>query len=182
MKPIAAGTRDSGLGDRARRSVAALPTTGSSARQVDRWRRASRAASDPIPESRVPTTDEARLRKTAGQLEGVFVQQLFKAMRDTVPQDEGAIGAGTGEDMFTGLMDQHLAADTPTQWAHGLAEAAYKQLRAALPTAAQSATPASPASPAAIGAAAPNAIPLTTPAAPAMPLGAPMRLSTDDNR
>jgi flagellar protein FlgJ len=86
----------------------------------------------PTPETRA-ANDEARLKKTAKQLEGVFVEQLYKAMRDTVPQDEGAIGAGTGEDMFTGLMDQKLAAETPTQWAHGLADAAYRQLRKALP-------------------------------------------------
>jgi flagellar protein FlgJ len=84
------------------------------------------------PEARA-ASDEARLKKSAKQLEGVFVEQLFKAMRDTVPQDEGAVGAGTGEDMFTGLMDQKLAAETPTQWAHGLADAAYRQLRKALP-------------------------------------------------
>jgi len=90
------------------------------------------------PEARL-ANDEAKLKKTAKQLEGVFVQQLFKAMRETVPQDEGAVSGGTGEDMFTGLMDQHLAADTPTQWAHGLADAAYKQLRKALPQNAQNA-------------------------------------------
>jgi peptidoglycan hydrolase FlgJ len=88
------------------------------------------------PEARA-ASDEARLKKSAKQLEGVFVEQLFKAMRDTVPQDEGAVGAGTGEDMFTGLMDQKLAAETPTQWAHGLADAAYRQLRKALPQAAE---------------------------------------------
>jgi flagellar protein FlgJ len=101
------------------------------------------------PESRAPSPDDARLKKTAQQLEGVFVEQLFKAMRDTVPHGEGAFDGGNGEDMFTGLMDQHLAADTPTQWAHGLAEAAYKQLRTALPgaKAAEDATPTPVTSP-----------------------------------
>ena len=94
-----------------------------------------------LPAPRSPDTgDEARLKKTAQQLEGVFVQQLYKAMRETVPEGEGAIGAGTGEDMFTGLMDQKLAAETPTQWAHGLADAAYRQLRKALPSASDSAS------------------------------------------
>jgi flagellar protein FlgJ len=87
----------------------------------------------PTPETRAQS-DEARLKKTAKQLEGVFVEQLYKAMRETVPEGEGAVGAGTGEDMFTGLMDQKLAAETPTQWAHGLADAAYRQLRKALPS------------------------------------------------
>ena len=33
----------------------------------------------------VVQSDDARLKKTALQLEGVFVQRLFAAMRDTVP-------------------------------------------------------------------------------------------------
>ena len=77
-------------------------------------------------------SDEARLRKTAQQLESVFVEQLYKAMRATVPQDEGVVSGGNAEEMFTGLMDQHLAADTPTQWDHGLADAIYRQLRGRL--------------------------------------------------
>ena len=76
--------------------------------------------------------EEQKLRKTAQQLEGLFVEQLYKAMRATVPQGEGAVDGGTGEERFTSLMDQRLAADTPTQWAHGLAEAAYRQLKPAL--------------------------------------------------
>jgi peptidoglycan hydrolase FlgJ len=107
MNPIRNGPRDSALGTRVQAS----------------------------PESRLPTPDEAKLRKTAQQLESLFVEQLYKAMRETVPQGEGVVAGGTGEDMFTSLMDQHLAADTPTQWAHGLASAAYRQLRRALPDA-----------------------------------------------
>lgn len=80
------------------------------------------------------TTPDARLRKVAKQLEGVFTEQLYKAMRATVPQDEGIVSGGSGEEMFTGLMDQKLAADTPMRWEHGLGEAIYHQLRRALPT------------------------------------------------
>jgi flagellar protein FlgJ len=69
------------------------------------------------------------LKKVSKQLEGVFVQQLFKAMRDTVPQGEGFVSGGAGEDIFTSLMDEHLAAETPTQWEGGLGEALYRQLR-----------------------------------------------------
>jgi L-lactate dehydrogenase complex protein LldE len=56
------GTRDSGLGDRERRPVAALPAIGLPERQVIRLRRAQRGASAPSPESRVPSPDVARLR------------------------------------------------------------------------------------------------------------------------
>lgn len=75
------------------------------------------------------TPEHQKLRETAGQLEGLFVQQLFKAMRETVPTGDGIVSGGAGEDMFTGLMDQHLAADTPNQWGSGIAEALYRQMR-----------------------------------------------------
>jgi flagellar protein FlgJ len=80
------------------------------------------------PASPTPPDKDGALRKTAGQLEGVFVEQLYKAMRATVPQD-GTFGGGSGEEMFTGLLDEHLAAETPREWRHGLGEALYHQLR-----------------------------------------------------
>jgi len=76
----------------------------------------------------------AKLRKAAQQLEGVFVQQLYKAMRETVPQQEGIVSGGAGEDMFTGLLDQHLAAETPKHWQTGLSDALYRQLSRGLPS------------------------------------------------
>jgi peptidoglycan hydrolase FlgJ len=69
------------------------------------------------------------LHKTAQDLEGLFVQQLFKAMRETVPEGEGIVSGGAGEDIFTGLLDEHLAAETPRQWESGVAAALYRQLR-----------------------------------------------------
>lgn len=74
---------------------------------------------------------DAKLRRSAQQLEGAFVQQMYKTMRATVPSD-GMFGGGSGEDMFSSLMDQHLAADTPLEWHHGLSEAIYRQLSTAL--------------------------------------------------
>lgn len=74
---------------------------------------------------------EAKLQKVSHQLEGAFVQQMYKVMRETVPTDGGFDG-GAGEEMFTGLLDEHVAADTPSQWQHGLSEAIYRQLRNAM--------------------------------------------------
>jgi flagellar protein FlgJ len=91
--------------------------------------------------SSTPKSPDDALRKAAGQLEGMFVQQLFKAMRDTVPQQEGIVSGGAGEDIFTSMMDQHLAAETPKQWEGGMAEALYRQLRGKLPAAAPQASP-----------------------------------------
>jgi flagellar protein FlgJ len=96
----------------------------------------------PAPPAIDPAADR-KLRETAKQLEGLFVQQLFKAMRDTVPQQDGIVSANAGEDMFTALMDQHLAAETPSQWAGGLAESVYRQLRGRV-AATTSQTPSTP--------------------------------------
>ena len=90
-----------------------------------------------------PLTADEQLKESAKALEGLFVQQLFKAMRETVPQQEGIVSGGAGEDIFTSLMDQHLAAETPNQWGGGLGEALYRQLRGALPPATPAASQAS---------------------------------------
>jgi len=96
------------------------------------------------------TSPRARLREQADQLEAVFSEQLFKAMRETVPQGEGAFDGGSGEEMFTGLLDQRLAAETPKTWHHGIGEALYRQLSRALPPETTPATAApTPAAPAA---------------------------------
>jgi flagellar protein FlgJ len=85
--------------------------------------------------------EDAKLRKVARQMEGVFVQELYKAMRATVPQNEGAVEAGAGEELFTGLMDQHLSTETPEAWGRGLGEAIYQHLRGQVGAASGSPTP-----------------------------------------
>jgi peptidoglycan hydrolase FlgJ len=87
------------------------------------------ASVDPRAGAHLDPLKEKKLKGVAQQLEGVFVQQMYKAMRATVPTDEGVLTGGSGEDMFTGLMDEHIAADTPSQWQGGLGEALLQQLR-----------------------------------------------------
>lgn len=74
---------------------------------------------------------DAKLHKVSQQLEGVFVQQMYKSMRETVPTGGFADG-GAGEEMFTGLLDERIAADTPQEWKHGLSESIYRQLSEAV--------------------------------------------------
>lgn len=78
-----------------------------------------------------PVSEEARLRQASRDLEGVFVEQLFKAMRETVPENS-LFGGGAGEEMFTSMMDSHLAGQVPSGWENGMGEALYRQLRAAI--------------------------------------------------
>lgn len=77
---------------------------------------------------------EAGLRRAAQQLEAVFVEQLYKAMRETVPEG-GLVDGGAGEEMFSGMLDQHLAGLTPEKMDSGLSHAIYRQLRQRLATA-----------------------------------------------
>lgn len=88
----------------------------------------------PTGATRTAAQQEAALRRTATQLEGVFVQQLFKAMRETVDDEGGLVAAGSGETMFRDLLDQRVAEQVPEQWgaSHGLAEKLYQQLRTRL--------------------------------------------------
>lgn len=75
--------------------------------------------------------DRARLKAAASLLESSFYQELFKAMRDTVP-DSGLLSGGSGEDMFTSLMDQQLADQAAARAERGLSKALYRQLAPAL--------------------------------------------------
>lgn len=96
-------------------------------------------STSPTPAATTP--EEQRLRAATKQLEGVFVQELFKAMRETIPQD-GLTNGGAGEDIFTGLMDEKIATHVPDQWHRGIGESLYRQLRAALPHANHGVAPA----------------------------------------
>jgi len=69
---------------------------------------------------------EARLRAATRLLEGTFYQELFKAMRETVP-DGGGPGGAAGEEIFTGLLDQHIADAAALRTERGLGEALYRR-------------------------------------------------------
>lgn len=80
------------------------------------------------PASADPQTSRTdRLQKTAKQLEGVFVLQMLKAMRATVPKG-GIADANAGEETFTSMFDEKIADQIPAQWKHGLTDALMKQL------------------------------------------------------
>ncbi len=67
----------------------------------------------------------ARLRAATDLLEGTFYQELFKAMRATVPEG-GVLPGGGGRDVFEGLLDQHVADAAAARSAGGIGEALYR--------------------------------------------------------
>ncbi len=83
--------------------------------------------------TRAAGESQAKLRKAAHDLEGIFVQELFKAMRETVP-DDGIIAQTPGQDLFTGLLDQRLAETQAARSQNGLGDALYRQLSQRLPS------------------------------------------------
>jgi len=68
----------------------------------------------------------ATLRQAADALNGMFLRQLFSAMRATVPDADGAGSAGGS--LFTEMLDDTLADHAATQMRTGLGEAIYRQL------------------------------------------------------
>ena len=79
----------------------------------------------------VESPQVAKLLGVAKQLEGVFVRQMFAAMRATVPGDGGPEG-GAGEEMFTGMMDEHVADSMAMRLDDGIAAHIVQQMRARL--------------------------------------------------
>ena len=69
--------------------------------------------------------DDARLRAAADLLESSFYEELFKAMRGTVPEG-GVVSGGSGEDMFQSMMDQHVATAAAMRSEGGLGSALYR--------------------------------------------------------
>ncbi len=69
--------------------------------------------------------DGARLRAASDALEGSFYQELFKAMRETVPES-GLLDGGGGEDAFHSLMDEHLAEAAAARSEGGIGQALYR--------------------------------------------------------
>jgi Rod binding domain-containing protein len=77
-------------------------------------------------------------------MEGVFLAQLMKAMRETIPQD-GVMNGGSGEDMFTAMMDEHVSDTASARQERGLGAALFRQLREAFMLSGSGATSSEPA-------------------------------------
>jgi len=67
---------------------------------------ASQTGAGPVP---LATPDEAqRLTKACSDFEAIFVEQLFKTMRASVPES-GLLDGGRAEEIYTSMLDQQIA-------------------------------------------------------------------------
>ncbi len=86
--------------------------------------------------SQATTPDTARnvkrnnpeaLKKTCQQFEALFIQSMFKTMRDSVPEG-GLIEKGNADGIYQSLFDQEVATQAARHNGIGIADMLYEQL------------------------------------------------------
>jgi len=70
-------------------------------------------------------SDDAKKWKVAQDFESLFVHQMLKSMRNTVPKDENM---STGRRIFTEMLDEQIANTASRTGSFGLAQMIYKEL------------------------------------------------------
>lgn len=71
--------------------------------------------------------DPKKLKEAAQQFEAIFIQQMYKEMRKTIP-DDGLIQRGNADDIYSQLQDMEAAKITAQQGGIGLADLMMQQL------------------------------------------------------
>lgn len=80
------------------------------------------------PEVRAAQQDE-QLREAAKMYEHQFLNEMIKAMRSTVQQDDGLIKHGMGEKIYSEQLDQQYAQNWTDRGGVGLADLIYNQIK-----------------------------------------------------
>jgi len=86
------------------------------------------ATSTPRPINSAGKQDPEKLKGLVQEFEAIFIQQMYKEMRNTIP-DEGLIPRTNAEDTFVQMQDLEVAKATARQGGIGLAEMMMKQLQ-----------------------------------------------------
>jgi len=86
------------------------------------------ATSAPSPSKAPGEQDPPRLKELTQEFEAIFIQQMYKEMRSTIP-DDGLIPRTNAEDTFVQMQDLEAAKATARQGGIGLAEMMMKQLQ-----------------------------------------------------
>lgn len=72
--------------------------------------------------------DEDPLLTACKEFESIFINQLFKSMRRTVPEG-GMLEKGMGEEVFESFLDEEIAREAAHGNSYGLAHMLYNQLK-----------------------------------------------------
>ena len=81
----------------------------------------------PTVESGDKKIDREKLKKACTGFEALFMSQMMKSMRQTIPQT-GFLGKGLGNDIYQGLMDQELSQKLSQSKGLGLGKVIYRQM------------------------------------------------------
>ena len=83
----------------------------------------------PDPPQKIPGT----LREATQEFEALFVAEVFKEMRHSVPESD-LLGTGNGHRLFRDMLDEELARQAAGAGGFGLGEILYRQLCPTVPT------------------------------------------------
>ena len=72
--------------------------------------------------------EEEKLRKACTDFEALFINQILRTMRQTLPKG-GLLKEGPERDIFQSLFDQELSRDIAGRKGLGLGEMIYRQMR-----------------------------------------------------
>lgn len=72
--------------------------------------------------------DDKRLKDVSQQFESIFINQLFKSMRNTVPKDEWLNG-GLKQDIFEDMLYDEYSKNISKQGGIGLGSMVYQYLK-----------------------------------------------------
>lgn len=88
-----------------------------------------RAEFNPVPENLpLETKNElGKLKKLSTEFEAIFLQEVVRAMRKTVPKS-GLLDGGNAEEIFKSMQDDQMALQMADNGKSGLAQAIYNSL------------------------------------------------------
>lgn len=90
---------------------------------------AAPAAAGPGNNARTPGEKARALKKACEDMESLFVHQLIKEMRATIPKS-GLFGKSQAQDIYTGMLDGQLAQEIAQSRGLGLSTMLMRQLGA----------------------------------------------------
>lgn len=73
------------------------------------------------------TGDEGKLREVCDQFESIFINMMFKNLRETQSEDT-LIPKGQGQKIFEGMMDEELSNEMAKSGGFGISDVMYQQL------------------------------------------------------
>ena len=108
--------------------AAGLAARGAAARTTGR-RMLGLAGAQPHSTAAGRTLEEQKqqLKELAGEMEGLFISVMMRAMRSTVPEDP-LTGGGFAEETFQAMADVETARDVARSGGFGIGKAIYEQL------------------------------------------------------